>query len=74
MLFGWAIGLPMLLALFAIRRPHHWGMVVIPAIVCCNGIGLIAVRIAERKGKVNSIEELHRPLTLFPDSTDTHSS
>jgi hypothetical protein len=60
------MGLPILLVLFAIRPPHHWGMAIVPSIAICSSIGLIVLQKAERRGKVKSIEELHRPLTLFP--------
>ena len=66
LLLGWAMGLPILLVLFAIRPPRHWGMAIVPSIGLCNGVGLIVLQKAERRGKVKSIEELHRPLTLFP--------
>ena len=35
-------------------------------IVIAIACGALAVSIAERKGKVKSIEELKRPTTLFP--------
>jgi len=69
-LLGSAMGLPILLVLFAIRPPHHWRMAIVPAIGVCNSIGLIVLQKAERRGKVKSIEELHRPLTLFPRMSD----
>jgi hypothetical protein len=65
---GVAIGLLILSVLFAIRRPHHWQYEILPAVTICLSCGNLATYIAERKGKVKSIEELHRPLTLFPRS------
>jgi hypothetical protein len=69
-LLGSAMGLPILLVLFAIRPPHHWGMVIVPSIAICSPFGLIVLQKAERRGKVKSIEELQRPLTLFPRMSD----
>jgi hypothetical protein len=63
-LLGVAIGLLINWAIDAVRRPHDWFP---PATVGpCLGCAALVVWIAERKGKVKSIEELHRPLTLFP--------
>jgi len=45
----------------AVGKRFDTGGIVI-AIAC----GVLAVSIAERKGKVKSIEELKRPATLFP--------
>jgi hypothetical protein len=39
------------------------------AIGLALGCGSIAVGIAERKGKVKSIEEINRPVTLFPPTS-----
>lgn len=33
------------------------------------GCGSVAVAMAEKKGKVKSIEDINRPLTLFPPDT-----
>jgi hypothetical protein len=63
---GIAIGLLIASAIFAIRRPHHWQLEILPVVTLCLSCGLLTISIAERKGKVKSIEELHRPLTLFP--------
>jgi hypothetical protein len=63
-LLGVAIGLLINLAIDAVRRPHDWfpsGMIGL-----CLGCAALVVWIAERKGKVKTIDELHRPLTLFP--------
>jgi hypothetical protein len=63
-LLGVAIGLLINLAIDAVRRPHDWAT---PATVgLCLSCAAFVVGIAERKGKVKTIEELHRPLTLFP--------
>ncbi len=72
-LLGFAFGALILGALYAFRRPH-WGFFMSPALAFCISCGAIVTSIAERKDKVKSIEELHRPLTLFPRSADTHSS
>jgi hypothetical protein len=63
---GVAIGLLIVSAIFAIRRPHHGQFEILPVVNTCLGCANLATYIAERKGKVKSIEELHRPLTLFP--------
>ena len=65
-LLGFAIGFLIISALFAIRQPHHWGYAVSPAIAFCIACGALAVYVAERQGKVKSIREIDRPLTLFP--------
>jgi hypothetical protein len=67
-LLGCALGALIGLAIFSIRRPHNLGFAMSPAIALCMSCGTIVIWIAERKGKVKSMEELHRPLTLFPRS------
>jgi energy-coupling factor transporter transmembrane protein EcfT len=73
-LLGFAFGALIVTALFAIRSPHHWGFAITPAIALCISCGTVVTWMAERNGKVKSIEELHRPLKLFPRATDGHSS
>ncbi|MGP0073138.1 MAG: hypothetical protein ACLPWF_14550 [Bryobacteraceae bacterium] len=73
-LLGCAFGALIELLIFSIRTPRHWGFAMSPAIALCISCGTIVIWIAERKGKVKSIQELHRPLTLFPRSTDPHPS
>jgi hypothetical protein len=63
-LLGVATGLLIAAAVFALRRPHHWDSAIIWAVTFCMNCGIIAVSIAERKGKVKPIDR--RPLTLFP--------
>jgi hypothetical protein len=65
-LLGVAIGVVFCSALALIRRPHNWESAVRADFGLCISCGGITVWIAERKGKLKSIEELHRPLTLFP--------
>ncbi len=65
-LLGSAIGLLIVTAIFVIHRPHHWDFAMIGAVTVCVNCGSLAVHIARRRGWVESIEELHRPLTLFP--------
>jgi len=47
-----------------------WGFTrkfqILSLFVLGNSLGALFVYRAERKGKVKSIEELNRPLTLFP--------
>jgi hypothetical protein len=63
-LLGVAIGLLITLAIDAVRTPHAWAP---PGTVgICLGCAAIVVGIAQRKGKVKSIEEILRPPTLFP--------
>jgi hypothetical protein len=70
--FGFALGaLTEVLAMLVIRRPHHWEYVVSGAMSLGSVFGVCVTYIAERKGKVKSIEELHRPLTLFPRTPDS---
>jgi hypothetical protein len=71
---GNAIGLLIASAMFAIRRPLNWQFEILPVIAICLSFGNLAIYIAERKGKVKSIKELHRPLTLFPRTSDPPSS
>jgi hypothetical protein len=69
-LLGFALGaLVELLAVLVIRRPHHWESAMIGAVDLGFAGAVLITYIAERKGKVKSIEELHRPLTLFPPSS-----
>jgi hypothetical protein len=63
---GFAIGLLILSVIWAIRKPHHWGAAFSLAIPLSISCGTWTTYIAERKGKVKSVEELRRPLTLFP--------
>ncbi len=65
-LLGAAIGLLIASAFFAIRPPHHRDFAMIWTLTFCMNCGTLTGYIAERKGKVKSFEELHRPLTLFP--------
>jgi hypothetical protein len=70
-LLGVAIGLLINLAFDAIRRPHDWAT---PGTVgLCLSCAAIVLGIAERKGKVKSIDEINRPLTLFPRTPDPRS-
>jgi hypothetical protein len=65
-LLGCGVGAFIWTAFLAIRRPHDWVLAILSLIemsVCC---AVLACYFAERRGKVKSIEELHRPLTLFP--------
>lgn len=63
MLVGFAIGLVFFLTLeIALHKPFALE----PALVGAFSCGTLSVWIAERKGKVKSIEEINRPLTLFP--------
>jgi hypothetical protein len=58
-----------LLAVLALRRPHHWEFVVSGALGLGTCLGILVTSIAERSGKVKAVEELNTPLTLFPRST-----
>jgi hypothetical protein len=72
-LLGSAAGVLIVLAISAIRKPHHWEFMASPAMALCIACGVVATLIAERMGKVKSIEELQRPLTLFPRSSPPES-
>jgi hypothetical protein len=65
-LLGVAIGVVICSALHLIRRPHDREAALRADFGPCIVRGTLAVYIAERRGKVKTIEELHRPLTLFP--------
>jgi hypothetical protein len=73
-LLGFVLGAVIVSILFAIRRPHSRSAATSTAIAFCVSCAAFATGVAERKGKVKSIAELHRPLTLFPRSTPPHSS
>jgi hypothetical protein len=62
---GVAIGLLITLAFDAVRRPHVRESAIVGAIGLCISCASIIIGIAERQGKVKSIEDMHRPLTLF---------
>jgi len=64
MLLGMGIGLLVAFMLgAALGKPvRAW------AISIAIGCGSIAVAIAERKGRVESAEEINRPVTLFPEA------
>jgi hypothetical protein len=64
-LLGLAIGALIFGPLSAIWRPHDRWLQTLSSIAWTS-CGPLAVYIAERTGKVKSIEELRRPLTLFP--------
>ena len=72
-LLGIAVGALIFLAISVIRRPHHWEFVISPAMALCIACGAVATLIAERKGKVKTVAELERPLTLFPRSSPPES-
>jgi hypothetical protein len=61
-LLGFGIGLLVALLLEGVLG-KRFGMGAIGLALAC---GSIAVGIAERKGKVKSMEEINRPVTLFP--------
>jgi hypothetical protein len=65
-LLGAAIGLMIVSVFFAIHKPHQWDFAIISAVTFCMNCGSLTVYIARRKGRVESIEDMHRPLTLFP--------
>lgn len=73
-LLGFALGAEIVLLIFGIRRPHNWGFAMSAAIPFCVSCATLITWLAERKGKVKSITELRRPLTLFPRSTPPRSS
>jgi hypothetical protein len=58
------VGLLVALALGSVIR-HRFGIGMAGAGIAVS-CGAIAVGLAERKGKVKSIEEINRPMTLFP--------
>jgi hypothetical protein len=61
-LLGFSVGLIASLVLEAVFGKR----VGIASIAVAIGFSSIAVGIAEHRGKVKSIEEINRPLTLFP--------
>jgi hypothetical protein len=65
---GIAIGLLIASAIFAIRRPHHWQFEILPVVTICLSFGNLAIYIAERKGKVESIGEIRSPDPLSPNA------
>jgi hypothetical protein len=67
MLLGFGIGLLVALALGGLlgERLGSGGAGI--AVAC----GALAVAIAERRGKVKSIEEINRPMTLFPRTSSS---
>lgn len=73
-LLGFALGAVIVAILFSIRRPHHWNTAASTAIAFCVSCAAFVTWVAERKGKVKSIAELQRPLTLFPRSTPDPSA
>jgi hypothetical protein len=71
-LLGFSIGLLVAFLLGAAVNKHFGiGAGAIGLAVAC---GAISVGIAERKGRVKSIEELNRPLTLVPPSSTIRSN
>jgi hypothetical protein len=62
-MLGFALGSMIDLALTYSLR-HGWSVAGMLGLGTAGGV--IVGSIAERKGKVKSIKELHRPLTLFP--------
>jgi hypothetical protein len=63
-LLGFSIGLVASVALEAVFGKR----VGISSIAIAIAFSSIAVGVAERRGKVKSIEEINRPITLFPSS------
>ncbi len=56
----------LIVRVIALGKPIHWGVVWSPALATCTCLGAAVVGIAERRGKVKSIDTLHGPITLFP--------
>jgi hypothetical protein len=65
LLGGYGIGSLIMLALWGITGKFQ----ILFLFVLGNSFGVLLTYRAERKGKVKSIEELNRPLTLFPRDT-----
>ena len=61
-LVGYIPGFLILLVLWTFTRKFQ----ILPLFMLGNSFGALVVYWAERKGKLKSIEELNRPLTLFP--------
>jgi len=62
LLAGYCVGSLIMLVLWGFTRKFQ----ILSLFVLGNSLGALFVYRAERKGKVKSIEELNRPLTLFP--------
>jgi hypothetical protein len=68
-MLGFALGAMVDVATtYAIR--HGWSVAGVLGLGTAAGV--IVLSIAERNRKVKSIEELHRPLTLFPPDSPHH--
>ena len=65
-LLGCCIGAAMALVLEVVFGKHS----AIPSSGIVMGCGVLAISIAERRGKVKSSEELNRPVTLFPRTSN----
>jgi len=61
-LVGYGVGSLILLVLWTFTGKFQ----ILPLFVLGNSFSALFVYWAERKGKLKSIEELNRPLTLFP--------
>ena len=59
---GWSIAAPLMLLIWALTGKFN----IMSLALLGNSFGLLIVGWAERRGKVQSIEQLNRPLTLFP--------
>ncbi len=64
---GFALGALIELSVkLAIHRPHTWESAGFGAMGLGTSFGVLFLYIAERKRKIPSVEDLHRPLRLFP--------
>lgn len=66
-LAGTCIGFVAASALATLLGKPPAGTAVLAIAICC---GSITTGIAERMGKVQSIDEIKRPITLFPRKSD----
>ena len=65
---GAGIGLSIRLVILLLKGTHDWtgSMINIGSLSMAIASGVLAVSIAESRGRVMSREELNQPLTLFP--------
>jgi hypothetical protein len=59
---GWSVAALLMLLIWALTGKFN----ILSLALFGNTFGIWIVGWAERRGKVESIEQLHRPLTLFP--------